>query len=171
MSDEGWWMVQTMVRPCLCARLARSLATWPRESSDTYIGITSNGRRSVRGTGRTTATKQSVLAYFFLALYAVAESRPLVGSSRYRMAGLVTAAMPRLSRRFSPPERGHKGRAGLVVRAQPPLLTACIRRRRDLSLPCPDATQHGRPNNTDWTVSRLFCRLRSPAGMYRHAPY
>ena len=39
----------------------------------------------------------------FLALYAVAESSPLVGSSRYMMAGLVTASMPRLSRRFSPP--------------------------------------------------------------------
>ena len=55
MSDEGWWMVQTIVRPCLCARLARSLATWPKESSDT---LGPQGLASVLGKGRTTATKQ-----------------------------------------------------------------------------------------------------------------
>ena len=38
-------------------------------------------------------------------LKAVAESRPLVGSSKYMIEGLVTASIPRLNLRFSPPAR------------------------------------------------------------------
>ena len=95
-------------------------------------------QNSVRGNVTQGERQRERVLASFLALYAVAESRPLVGSSRYRMAGLVTAAMPRLSRRFSPPEctRGRRGWSswqGLGRRLSPP---AQGRRRRG-SLPCP----------------------------------
>ena len=103
-------------------------------------------QNSVRGNVTQGERQRERVLASFLALYAVAESRPLVGSSRYRMAGLVTAAMPRLSRRFSPPEctrgwmrgrwqgpgcrftlpvqGGRRFGDGCHAQAQPPLLTA-----------------------------------------------